>query len=101
MISLRSESLFGLSLVTLTFDALNWNVFQTVDVIATQDDIDEVPDPHQGTIVHTVTSGDPNYQGWILADMLVDITDASVSLDELITGLLAIGSDIGMEIRVS
>lgn len=40
-------------------------------------------------------------RGQFLMDMLVDITDASVSLDELITGLLAIGHDIGMEIRVT
>ncbi len=36
-----------------------------------------------------------------LMDMLVDITDAAVSLDELVTGLLAIGEEIGMEIRVN
>jgi formyltetrahydrofolate deformylase len=40
-------------------------------------------------------------RGQFLMDMLVDITEASVSLDELITGLLAIGSEIGMEIRVT
>lgn len=40
-------------------------------------------------------------RGQFLMDMLVDITDASVSLDELITGLLDIGRDIGMEIRVT
>jgi formyltetrahydrofolate deformylase len=40
-------------------------------------------------------------RGQFLMDMLVDITDASVSLDELITGLLAIGQDIGMDIRVT
>lgn len=40
-------------------------------------------------------------RGQFLMDMLVDITDASVSLDELITGLLAIGSEIGLEIRVT
>jgi formyltetrahydrofolate deformylase len=40
-------------------------------------------------------------RGQFLMDMLVDISDASVSLDELITGLLAIGSEIGMEIRVT
>jgi formyltetrahydrofolate deformylase len=34
-------------------------------------------------------------------DMLIDITDASITLDEMVTGLLAIGSEIGMEIRVS
>jgi formyltetrahydrofolate deformylase len=40
-------------------------------------------------------------RGQFLMDMLVDISDASVSLDELITGLLAIGAEIGMEIRVT
>jgi formyltetrahydrofolate deformylase len=40
-------------------------------------------------------------RGQFLMDMLVDITDASVSLDELITGLLEIGSEIDMEIRVT
>lgn len=40
-------------------------------------------------------------RGQFLMDMLVDITGASVSLDELITGLLSIGNEIGMEIRVS
>ena len=40
-------------------------------------------------------------RGQFLMDMLVDITEASVSLDELITGLLAIGSEIGMEVRVT
>ena len=40
-------------------------------------------------------------RGQFLMDMLVDITDASATLDELITGLLAIGREIGMEIRVT
>ena len=40
-------------------------------------------------------------RGQFLMDMLVDITDASVSLDELIPGLLAIGSEIDMEIRMT
>ncbi len=40
-------------------------------------------------------------RGHFLMDMLIDITEAAVSLDELITGLLAIGEEIGMEIRVN
>lgn len=40
-------------------------------------------------------------RGQFLMDMLVDITDASVTLDELITGLLGIGAELGMEIRVT
>src|SRR5487761_2010776 len=40
-------------------------------------------------------------RGQFMMDMLVDITDASASLDELVTGLLAIGAEIGMEVRVT
>lgn len=40
-------------------------------------------------------------RGQFLMDMLVDITDASASLDELATGLLGIGSEMAMEIRVT
>ena len=40
-------------------------------------------------------------RGQFMMDMLVDISGASVSLDELITGLLQIGGEIGMEVRVS
>jgi formyltetrahydrofolate deformylase len=40
-------------------------------------------------------------RGQFLMDMLVDISHASVSLDELVPGLLEIGAAIGMEIRVS
>lgn len=40
-------------------------------------------------------------RGQFLMDMLVDITHASVTLDELVPGLLEIGEAIGMEIRVS
>ncbi|MEO6398651.1 MAG: formyltetrahydrofolate deformylase [Tepidiformaceae bacterium] len=39
-------------------------------------------------------------RGQFLMDMMVDITEASVSLDELVTGLLSIGEEIAMEIRV-
>lgn len=40
-------------------------------------------------------------RGQFLMDMMIDITDASVSLDELVTGLLSIGDEIGMDIRVT
>ncbi|GAB4321622.1 MAG: formyltransferase family protein [Dehalococcoidia bacterium] len=40
-------------------------------------------------------------RGQFLMDMLIDITDANVTLDELVTGLLDIGHEIGMEIRVA
>lgn len=40
-------------------------------------------------------------QGLFVMHMLVDIRDMSIRLDELITGLLTIGQEIGMEIKVS
>lgn len=40
-------------------------------------------------------------RGMFVMDMLVDLTDLSGSLDELITGLLELGRQIGMEVRVS
>jgi len=40
-------------------------------------------------------------RGHFLMDMLIDITDLSVSLDELVTGLLRIGEELGMEIRLT
>ncbi|MEQ9459666.1 MAG: formyltetrahydrofolate deformylase [Phycisphaeraceae bacterium] len=39
--------------------------------------------------------------GQFIMDMLVDLADMSPSLDELITGLLDLGCDIGMEVRVA
>lgn len=39
--------------------------------------------------------------GQFIMDMLVDLSDLSVSLDELITGVLALGKSIDMEVRVA
>lgn len=40
-------------------------------------------------------------RGRFIMDMLVDLADLSVSLDELITGLLELGGQIDMEVRVA
>jgi formyltetrahydrofolate deformylase len=39
--------------------------------------------------------------GQFIMDMLVDLTELSLSLDQLITGVLALGGEIGMEVRVT
>jgi len=39
--------------------------------------------------------------GMFVMDMLIDLRDMAVSLDELITGSLALGQKIGMEVKVS
>ncbi len=40
-------------------------------------------------------------RGMFVMDMVVDMTDMTISLDELITGLLGLGKQIGMEVRVA
>jgi len=40
-------------------------------------------------------------RGMFVMDMLVDVTDMTVSLDELITGLLDLGKQIDMQVRVT
>src|SRR5512144_2740246 len=39
-------------------------------------------------------------EGLFIMTMLIDLADMSVTLDELVLGLKAIGSDIGMEVTV-
>ena len=58
---------------SLTFTAANWNVAQTVTVTAVDDTV--VEGNHPGTIAHTVTSADANYNGLIIAPLSVAITD--------------------------
>lgn len=40
-------------------------------------------------------------QGVFVMDMLVDLKEMSLSLDQLITGLLDLGRQIGMEVRIT
>lgn len=40
-------------------------------------------------------------RGLFVMDMVVDLTDMSLSLDELVTGLLETGNEIGMEVRLA
>lgn len=62
----------------LLFTAADWNTAQTVNVVAVDDDVDEVS-PHTSTITHAVTSTDPNYAPTVpftpSADVVVSITD--------------------------
>ena len=39
--------------------------------------------------------------GYFIMDMLVDLADLAISLDQLITGLLGVGKEVGMEVHVS
>ncbi|WP_158413239.1 Calx-beta domain-containing protein [Baaleninema simplex] len=57
----------------LVFEPSEWNIPQTVDVTLINDDIDD--DDRSATFQQTVTSADPKYDGWILDDVPVNITE--------------------------
>ncbi len=57
----------------INFNSTNWNIPQTVTVTAT-DDL-KTEGTHSGTIAHTLTSTDTNYNGQTVQDVTVGITD--------------------------
>jgi subtilisin family serine protease len=61
------------SIAPINFDAANWNIAQTVTVIATDDAV--VEGTHSGTINHSVTSTDATYNGSAIGPVTVAITD--------------------------
>ena len=58
---------------TRTFTTANWNVPQTVTVTAVNDTVAE--GTHTGTIAHSGTSPDPNYNGISVSNVVATITD--------------------------
>jgi Domain of unknown function (DUF4347)/FG-GAP-like repeat len=72
-ITLNNGAQTSTSPTTLTFTAANWNVAQTVTVTALNDSI--VEGSHSGSITHTATSSDANYNGITIASVSAAITD--------------------------
>ena len=62
------------SMTTITFTTLNWNVPVDVTVQAIDDTIDEA-NTHTGSISFVASSTDSNYNGLVIADITVSITD--------------------------
>uniref|UniRef100_UPI00359439CF beta strand repeat-containing protein n=1 Tax=Haliscomenobacter sp. TaxID=2717303 RepID=UPI00359439CF len=62
---------------SLTFSAANWNTPQTVTVTAVDDAA--VEGAHTGTITHTTTSADTDYNGSSVASVVANITDNDVA----------------------
>ncbi|MCT7967674.1 putative Ig domain-containing protein [Laspinema sp. D1] len=58
---------------SLTFTPQNWNVPQTVEISAIDDNL--VEGLHTGTITHTAISTDPNYNGIKINSVTANITD--------------------------
>ena len=68
---------------SLVFDDSNWNVAQTVTVTAVDDPV--IEGLHTGSITHTVTSTDSNYDGISIASLTANIADndfAGVTISE-------------------
>ena len=63
----------GVSDSSLTFTASNWNQPQTVTVTAGDDDVDREYDPV--TLVHSTTSGDPDYDDLPTRSVTVTVVD--------------------------
>ncbi|MEG4818393.1 SBBP repeat-containing protein [Microcoleus sp. K5-D4] len=57
----------------ITFDSTNWNVAKTVTVSAIDDNLAQ--GTHSGTIAHTVTSTDANYNAKVISNVTASITD--------------------------
>ena len=64
--------------VQLTFTSTNWSIAQTVTVEALYDNLTE--GTHTKSITHSVTSVDSGYNGFTLASVTVNITDAIKSI---------------------
>jgi len=59
--------------VDLVFTSINWNVARTVTVTAVDDGVPE--GPHTSTITHTAASSDTNYNGFVISNIVVNVTD--------------------------
>jgi len=84
-VSISTDSQITASVPSVAFDAGTWNVAQTVTVTAVNDSIDEA-NTHTGVILHSVGSGDQNYDGLATSFVNVSVTDndtASVTLTEV------------------
>lgn len=83
-ITLGPDAQVSTGVGALTFTAADWNLAQTVTVTAVDDDIDEA-EPHPGNVTHVVTSADAAYNGFVVGDVNVNVSDndtAGVTLTE-------------------
>lgn len=78
VIAISGDAQASVTPSTLTFTSTNWNTPQDVVVTAIDDDLDE-PDVTTSTIVHVVTSADPEFAGRPPIELAVSIVDDDVS----------------------
>jgi Subtilase family/Domain of unknown function (DUF4114)/SdrD B-like domain/Cadherin domain/Cadherin-like domain len=73
IISLTPGTQLNTDKQTLTFTTANWNKPQVVSVSAIDDPIPE--GNHTAEIIHTISSSDPTFQGFVIPNLSVSITD--------------------------
>ncbi|MEO1339646.1 MAG: PQQ-dependent sugar dehydrogenase [Cyanobacteria bacterium J06635_13] len=72
-VNLTPDDQLTVDAASLTFTPDNWDVPQTVNVGAIDDDL--VEGEHQGVVSHSVTSEDSSFDGFALSDVVVNIQD--------------------------
>ncbi|MEO1432458.1 MAG: ExeM/NucH family extracellular endonuclease, partial [Cyanobacteria bacterium J06633_8] len=72
-VNITTDAQTSTDLASLTFTSTNWNTPQIVTVTAVDDAADE--GSHTGTITHTVSSTDTDYNGITAASVTANITD--------------------------
>ncbi|MEG4916046.1 DUF7948 domain-containing protein, partial [Microcoleus sp. B7-D4] len=72
-ISFNTDNQLNPIATPITFDSTNWNVAQTVSVTALDDNVAQ--GTHSGTISHTATSSDANYNAKVIPNVTASITD--------------------------
>ncbi len=71
--------------VALTFTTANWGTPQTVTVAAADDGSAE--GAHTGSLSHTASSSDSNYNNFVIGSVTANITDNDVSIGGSVNGL--------------
>ena len=77
-VSLTVNAQLSADVSRLIFTPTNWDTAQTVSVSAVDDTV--VEGNHSGSITHTVSSNDANYDGLSVASVTVSITDNDTSV---------------------
>ena len=72
-IDLAADEQVSTDAATLTFSPDNWDIPQTVNVSAIDDNLAE--GEHQGIVSHSISSEDLSFNGFEVNDITVDITD--------------------------
>ncbi|KJS12250.1 MAG: hypothetical protein VR67_10005 [Peptococcaceae bacterium BRH_c8a] len=71
---------------TVIFAPGNWNVLQSVTVTAVDDNTVEFA--HTGTVTYAVYSPDPDYNGFLIPDLVVQVTDNDLPSIASLAGLV-------------